>query len=241
MSTTFEVQCYVSEGVQRLRLWNPLSRIDPAFRRDDVSFSCLTILTPKTWVFPKMVVPPKHPKMVESLRPKGGKMEGWVGYSVRFFHWRPFWEMQQATFLIEEILHHLGFTRPRKFHGINSQPQLVNAGFLIRSIVSLPFQASLSDSKGNVLVRTGFFKVAEGCTVDLLKSMLHPKSVESKVVQIFKRGKIQKKKFILHLYSGSEGACPSTWFSLLNVTWKSLRWMIVFSHILFGHNSSCKF
>ena len=37
MSTTFEVQCYVSEGVQRLRLWNPLSRIDPAFRRNDVS------------------------------------------------------------------------------------------------------------------------------------------------------------------------------------------------------------
>lgn len=34
MSTTFEVQCYVSEGVQRLRLWSPLSRIDPAFRRE---------------------------------------------------------------------------------------------------------------------------------------------------------------------------------------------------------------
>ena len=45
---------------------------------------------------------------------------------------------------------------------------------------------------------------------------------------------------ILHLYPGSEGASPSTWFSLLNATWKSLRWMIVFSHILFGHNSTCK-
>ena len=72
------------------------------------------------------------------------------------------WKKSCTIWVLQDLVNFMGSTPNLNwwtpdFWTINS----------IRAIVSCPFQASLFDSKGNVLVRTGFLKVAEGCMLQM--------------------------------------------------------------------------